>query len=238
MVLRHVPWEGPHRILDGFAGIPIQVVDALAASAVLPPAHAVRGAVIMGGPMSVNDTGAYPGLKAEIEWIRAALAAGLPMLGICLGSQLIARAAGSAVAPGRAPEIGWLPVEVGDSRDPVLGPLAPMTVALHWHGEAFALPAGAGPLARSALTDLQAFRLGNAWGVLFHPEADAALVETWLTEPSMCAEAEGVIGPDAAAALRNGAARHAEVLMHRSTAGFAGFAALTRGEATLRGPGR
>ncbi len=133
------------------------------------------------------------------------------------------------MAPGARPEIGWLLVEVADPRDPVTGPLAPMTTALHWHGDAFPLPPGATALARSAITPVQAFRLGNAWGLLFHPEVDAALVDHWLAEPSMRTEAEQVIGPDAVAALHQGADRHAPNLITRSTAGFAAFAALTRG---------
>ncbi len=228
LVLRHVPWEGPHRILEPFAGTPVRVVDALGPGAALPPATSVRGAVIMGGPMSVNDSDAHPGLAVEVAWIRSALAAGLPLLGICLGAQLIARAAGSAVGPGPRPEIGWLPVDIADPADPVLGPLAPVTVALHWHGERFDLPEGATGLARSALTTVQAFRVGNARGVLFHPEADADLVEAWLAEPSMRTEAESALGADAARALREGARRHARALVARSTAGFAAFAALTR----------
>jgi len=227
LVIRHVPWEGPHRILDAFAGIPVREVDGLAAGAALPALSDVRGAVIMGGPMSVNDTDSYSGLDAEVEWIRQALPTGLPMLGICLGSQLIARAAGAPVTPGPRKEIGWLPVEIADPRDPVIGPLAPMTVALHWHGEAFPLPDGATALARSAITPVQAYRLGNAWGVLFHPEADEGLIDAWLAEPSMRAEAEEVLGPDAGAALRLGAERHAAELITRSTRGFAAFAAQT-----------
>ncbi|MEI7521248.1 MAG: type 1 glutamine amidotransferase [Thermoleophilia bacterium] len=227
LVIRHVPWEGPHRILDAFAGIPVVEVDGLAPGAALPALNDVRGAVIMGGPMSVNDGAEHPGLDAEVDWIRQALAVGLPMLGICLGSQLIARAAGAPVAPGPRKEIGWLPVEIADPRDPVVGPLAPMTVALHWHGETFPLPDGATALGRSALTPVQAYRLGSAWGVLFHPEADEALVDTWLTVPAMRAEAEEVLGPDAEAALRLGAMRHTEALIARSTQGFAAFAART-----------
>ena len=227
LVIRHVPWEGPHRILDAFAGIPGVEVDALAPGATLPALNDVRGAVIMGGPMSVNDRARHPGLDAEVAWIGQALAADLPMLGICLGSQLIARAAGAPVTPGPRKEIGWLPVEIADPRDPIVGPLASMTVALHWHGEAFPLPDGATALARSAITPVQAYRLGSAWGVLFHPEADEALVDSWLAEPSMHAEAIEALGPDADAALRLGAKRHAPELIARSTQGFAAFAAQT-----------
>ena len=226
LVVRHVPWEGAHRILDAFAGVPVRTVDVLDDAAGLPAHDDVRGAVIMGGPMSVNDAAAHPGLATEVEWVRQALARDLPMLGVCLGAQVIARAAGAPVAPGPQPEIGWLPVEIGDADDPVLGPLAPMTMALHWHGEAFPLPAGATALARSALTEVQAFRIGRAWGVLFHPEADAALTGQWLAEPGMRDEACRALGPDAPAALARGAARHDDVLAARSATGFAAFAGM------------
>jgi len=226
LVVRHVPWEGPHRILGAFAGVPVRVVDVLDDAAGLPVHDDVRGAVIMGGPMSVNDAAAHPGLATEVEWVRQALARDLPMLGVCLGAQVIARAAGAPVAPGLQPEIGWLPVEVADADDPVVGPLAPMTMALHWHGEAFPLPAGATALARSALTEVQAFRIGRAWGVLFHPEADAVLTGQWLEQPSMRDEACRFLGPDAPAALERGAARHGDVLAARSATGFAAFAGM------------
>lgn len=228
LIVRHVPWEGPHRIADAFGDIPLRIVDVIDEHAPLPRPTEVRGAVIMGGPMSVNDSEAHPRLEDEVAWIREGLALGTPMLGICLGSQLIARAAGADVAPGPRPEIGWLPVEVSDPGDPVLGPLAPMTTVLHWHGEAFPLPPGATSLARSAITPCQAFRIGNAWGVLFHPEADEALVDEWLTEPCMRAEARDALGPDADAALGLGARKHAAPLLERSTRGFAAFAALAR----------
>lgn len=229
LVVRHAAWEGPHRIRDAFTGVPIVVLDALGEGAAWPAHDSVRGAVLMGGPMSVNDVDAYPGLDAELAWVREGLARDLPMLGVCLGSQVLARATGAAVAPGPRPEIGWLPVEVADPRDPVIGPLAPMTPTLHWHGEAFGLPVGATPLARSAITPVQAFRLGRAWGVLFHPEADAGLVDQWLAEPVMRAEATAAIGPDFEVALRAGAERHAPALVERSTRGFAAFAGLTAG---------
>ena len=221
LVVRHVPWEGPHRILRAFAGVPVRMVDVLDDAAELPAHGDVRGAVIMGGPMSVNDVAAHPGLATEVEWVQQALARDLPMLGVCLGAQVIARAAGAPVAPGPQPEIGWLPVEIGDADDLVVGPLAPMTMALHWHGEAFPLPAGATALARSALTEVQAFRIGRAWGVLFHPEADAVLTGQWLAEPGMRDEACRVLGPDAPAALERGAARHGASLTwaSRSNAG-------------------
>src|SRR5262249_62055310 len=112
-----------------------------------------------------------------------------PVLGVCLGAQLIAAALGAEVRPGPAPEIGFATVRIRDPGDPVVGGLAPDAAVLHWHGDVFDLPEGAEVLAWSAQTQNQAFRIGNAWGLLFHPEADAALVESWLAVPEMAAEA-------------------------------------------------
>lgn len=168
--------------------------------------------------MNVDQVQRYPGLAAEREWLAAAVAADLPVLGVCLGSQLLARALGSQVRPGPEPEIGWAPVEVFDSGDPLVGGLAPTTRVLHWHGDVFDLPDGAQLLASSERTEVQAFRAGNAWGMLFHAEADAVLVERWLAEPSMAAEAPDQVAEDASV--------HAGRLVERSGPGFANFAQL------------
>ena len=148
----------------------------------------------------------------------------MPVLGICLGAQLLARALGAEVRPGEGPEIGFAPVEVADPDDPVLGGLAPDADVLHWHGDVFDLPAGAEPLASSARTEHQAFRHGNAWGVLFHPEADFALVEAWLAVPEMVDEAVAALGDDGTAALPGRAAAAEPDLVERTTPGFEAFA--------------
>jgi GMP synthase (glutamine-hydrolysing) len=176
--------------------------------------------------MNVEETDRYPALAAEREWLAEAAERDMPVLGICLGAQLLARALGAEVRPGEGPEIGFAPVEVHDPSDPILGSLAPSTEVLHWHGDVFDLPDGAQPLASSARTEHQAFRAGNAWGVLFHPEADLALVKTWLAVPEMIEEARAAIGNKGAAALP-GRAREAEpALVERTAPGFRAFAEL------------
>lgn len=230
LVVEHVAWEGPHRIADALSDLPLRRVEpAVDAASALPTPGQVSGAVFMGGPMSVHDTDRFPMLAREIDWIADALERGLPVLGVCLGAQLLARALGAEVRPASAPEIGWGRVEVLDAADPVVGPLAPSTEVLHWHGEVFDLPAGATPLARSAPTAVQAFRAGSsAWGVLFHAEADARLVERWLAEPTMAAEAREALSADHARLLREGARRAESDLVARSTLGFEAFAARCR----------
>jgi GMP synthase (glutamine-hydrolysing) len=207
LVVRHVPWEGPYRILDAFPDVQVRMVDVLAAGTPLPAPADVRGAVFMGGPMSVNDVAIHPRLAEEVAWLAEAIARDLPVLGVCLGAQLIARALGAPVVPAAEKELGFAPVEIVEPSDPLVAPLAPRSTVLHWHGEVFELPPGARLLARTAATDVQAFRTRNAWALLFHPEANAELVETWLAEPVMAGDAAKVLGQGFADVLRDGVRR-------------------------------
>ena len=223
LAIQHVPWEGPHRILDACGGLRVKTVKPLAGHPLL--AHdEVAGAVVMGGPMNVDEVERFPALAAEREWLAGAVERGMPVLGICLGAQLLARALGAEVRAGETPEIGFAPVEVSAPDDPLLGGLAPSTEVLHWHGDVFDLPAGAEHLASSERTACQAFRAGNAWGVLFHPEADFALVEAWLAVPEMIDEAVAALGDEGEHELPERAAELEDALIERTTPGFAAFA--------------
>jgi GMP synthase (glutamine-hydrolysing) len=225
LTIQHVPWEGPHRILDACGALRVHTVKPLAGQA-LPPHEEVAGAVVMGGPMNADEVERFPALAAEREWLAEAVRRELPLLGICLGAQLLARALGAEVRAGEGSEIGFAPVAVSDPEDPVLGGLAPSTDVLHWHGDVFDLPEGAQPLASSEQTEHQAFRLGNAWGALFHPEADFALVEAWLAVPEMIDEAVAARGNDGVHALPELAAAAEPALVERTAPGFEAFAAL------------
>jgi GMP synthase (glutamine-hydrolysing) len=225
LVFQHVPWEGPHRILDACAGLRVQTVKPLAHQP-LPPPEEVAGAVVMGGPMSADEVERFPGLAAEREWLAAAHGLGLPLLGICLGAQILARALGAEVRVGEGPELGFAPVEVHEPDDPLLGGLAPGAEVLHWHGDVFDLPDGATRLASSSRTENQAFRHGDAWGVLFHPEADFALIEAWLAVPEMIDEAVAALGNEGEHALPERAAELEDDLTARTAPGFAAFARL------------
>lgn len=225
LAIQHVPWETPHRILDACTGLEVRTVRPLEGEPL--PRHAdVCGALVMGGPMNVDEVERYPGLPAEHEWLAEASRIEMPVLGICLGAQLLARALGAEVRTGEGPEIGFAPVEVHDRLDLVVGTLAPRTTVLHWHGDVFHLPAGAVPLASSAQTECQAFRHGNAWGLLFHPEADATLLDAWLAVPDMIEEAKSALGPNAPAEMRHQAQAAESELIARSTPGFQAFAEL------------
>lgn len=225
LAIQHVSWEGPHRILEACSALEVRTTRPLEGDPL--PSHAdVAGAIVMGGPMNVDDLERHPGLAEEREWLAEAMRLQMPILGICLGAQLLARAVGAEVRLGEGPEIGFAPVQIHEPGDPILGSLAPQTTVLHWHGDVFDLPDGATPLASSERTKLQAFRRGNAWGVLFHPEADVALVDTWLSEPTMAAEAKDVLGKHAPAELRRQAETAEQQLTARSTPGFQAFAQL------------
>lgn len=228
LAVQHVPWEGPHRILDACGGLQVRTVKPLAGQP-LPAHEEVAGAVLMGGPMNADEVERFPALAAEREWLAEAVGRGMPVLGICLGAQLLARALGAEVRPGPAPEIGFGPVEVIDPTDPLLGGLAPRADVLHWHGDVFDLPPGAEHLASSERTECQAFRAGNAWGVLFHPEADYALVEAWLAVPAMLREAVAALGDEGEHALPERAAELEDGLIERTAPGFAAFAEIVAG---------
>ena len=230
LVVKHVPWEGPHRIGDALISAEVELdVRCTLDGDELPGVDEVIGAVFMGGPMNVDEVEEYPGLLDEREWIAAAASAGLPMLGVCLGAQLIARALGSAVEPGPAPEIGWAPITVHEESDPLARHLAPEADVLHWHGDVFDLPPGAALLASSARTAVQGFRAGNAWGFLFHAEADLDLARLWMNEPSMRDEALTVLGEEGTARILSEAAELDVRIRERTDPLFSEFAEIVRG---------
>jgi GMP synthase (glutamine-hydrolysing) len=151
----------------------------------LPAAADAYDAVItFGGAMHVDQGDAHPWIPAEIAFLGELLERGVPLLGVCLGAQLVARAAGGEVRRAREPEIGWYGVEVtadGES-DLLLAGLAPRFEAFEWHSYECLLPAGATPLATSAVC-LQAFRLGeSAWGIQFHAEVTPTDAVGWIDE--------------------------------------------------------
>jgi GMP synthase (glutamine-hydrolysing) len=151
-----------------------------------PPPDAVEryGAVLVfGGSAQVDEPHAW--LGPERLLIGDLIVAGTPLLGVCLGSQLLAQVAGGEVGPARRREIGWHEVEltVGGERDPLLGVLSPRFAAFQWHSYGFRLPPSGAALAHSSDDALQAVRVGeSAWGIQFHAEVNSAIVDAWIDE--------------------------------------------------------
>jgi len=185
-VLQHHPAENLGAIADALesAALAWQYVRVFDGHTVPADMKGAGGLIVMGGPEAVYQLDRYPYLRAEIALIENALKASRPILGVCLGSQLLAAALGANVRRAAHREIGWYPVtlrpEAKDDR--LLRGLPEEFVACHWHSDMFDLPTGAVPLASSELTELQAFRYENAWGLLFHAEMTQRIVAALVSE--------------------------------------------------------
>jgi GMP synthase (glutamine-hydrolysing) len=162
-----------------------------------PDVSRYDGLVILGGPMNCDQVERHPHLDHELECIREAIRRGRPVLGICLGSQLIARALGAPVTRNPVKEIGWYdvtPTAAGAS-DPLFRHFGGTEKIFQWHGDTFGIPAGAVHLASSPDCANQAFRFGdNVYGLQFHLEVDAPMIHRWLHTPVNCRELEGLRG--------------------------------------------
>jgi GMP synthase (glutamine-hydrolysing) len=194
LVLRHEKFEGLGYFADAFNACGVSFSYHDLGPNFLPDRH--DALVIMGGPMSAND--ALPGLAAELSLIEQGLRNRIPMLGICLGSQLLAKALGARVYRNAELEIGWAPVHLTDAgrADPLFQGIASPTTFFHWHGETFDLPEGAEWLAYSAKCRNQAFRYGDrVYGLQFHPEVSAEMIADWWTQPVNCGDVATLDGP-------------------------------------------
>lgn len=177
--------EVSYRYLDLFKA-PNSSVDLSRASAL----------VVLGGAMGVYEADRYPFLSKEIEALKEAMRHRIPTLGICLGSQLLAAAAGARVYRGPRKEIGWFPIEIEAraAQDPLLKYCPSSTMVFHWHGDTFDLPRGAEHLASSERYSHQAFRVGErAWGFQFHLEITEAMIKNWIEQSE---EKSNIANPD------------------------------------------
>ena len=212
LVVQHVEPEAPYAIGDALeaAGVTMDVRPVFAGAPLPPDLADFEGLVVMGGPMSATSDRGFPSRAAELGLLSDALARGRPTLGVCLGAQLLALAAGGTVSPGEAgPEIGWAPVVLAGAAgdDPLLAGLPDRLTVLHWHGDTFELPSATVLLASNPRYENQAFRTGDrAWGLQFHIEIDARAVAAFLDAFGADAAAAGTsataIAADAPAMLQ------------------------------------
>jgi GMP synthase (glutamine-hydrolysing) len=200
LVLQHIACEPPgayeDELLDRDGSLNRVMVDQ---GEPLPEWRDFDGIVAMGGPMGAYEDAEFSWLTDEKGLIATAVAGGMPVWGVCLGAQLLAASLGATVAPGPAPEVGVLAVQrtAAAASDPVFSLLPDEFRALQWHGDTFALPAGAVQLARSDAYEQQAFVLGRAYGIQFHLEVGAGLADEWAAVPAYAASLEAIMGAGA-----------------------------------------
>lgn len=213
LVFRHGPSEPIGLIADSLdvRGVEWHYADPSTAD----PENA-QAVIVMGGSMSVNDP--LPWLRDEERAITRAISSGTPVLGVCLGAQLLAKCLGAKVAPMGHKEIGWHPVRFTEAglQDPLFAGLSPQETFFHWHGENFALPGGAELLASSAGCPHQAFRAGeNLYGLQFHPEVTPEIINQWCQEDEACGDNREASDPVDAHAHEDRARELAEIIFGR-----------------------
>jgi GMP synthase (glutamine-hydrolysing) len=182
LVVQHTPEETPGIVAQVLqeSGYELHTINTVAEKHA-PSDHGDAAAlIVMGGPMGVYETGRYPFLLDELRLLENALKANIPILGVCLGSELLAKALGAKVYQGKQKEIGWFPVTLTEDarHDALWREIESPVLSFHWHGDVFELPKGAVSLARSEHTECQAFRYeSNAYGFLFHAEVTPMIAQ-------------------------------------------------------------
>ena len=215
VVIQHVPHERLGTFEEfftqaGCALLPLNVYDAKAA---WPRLDDVAGIVSMGGPMSVYEQAKHPWIAQELELLREAVDRKLPVLGVCLGAQMLAAALRAEVTKAAQKEIGWYPLmrEPGADGDPLFEPFGQTETVFQWHGDTFALPQGAVRLASSPLCGRmeQAFRYrDNVWGLQFHVEVTEPIIRAWMRVPANQAELTSLRGSTDPMAIRRQSPQH------------------------------
>jgi len=188
IVLRHTPIEGLGLLANALRdyGVHHRYLDVPRGDALPKDVRAVGGVIVLGGPMGVYQADEHPFLKTESAFVEKAIAAGRPVLGVCLGAQLIAQVLGARVYAGERREVGWAPVQLTDDGrdDPLLAGLDDPLTVFHFHGDTYEMPPDAANLARSSMYEQQAFRWGDTvYGFQFHLEFTEPMISRLLSEP-------------------------------------------------------
>ena len=185
IIIKHIDIEGPGTIAEFLddENIPYEVIDIFNGEPLPDSLSNTSAILVLGGPMNVYEEDKYPFLKDENEFLKEAIEKDLPILGFCLGAQLIAKAKGATVKKAPEKEIGWFKISLNSNglNDPLFQGFPEEIDVFQWHGDTFEIPEGAHKLAESELCPNQAFRIGNnIYGLQFHVEVTEEMIQQWL----------------------------------------------------------
>jgi len=212
LVLQHLDIESPALIADVLkvAGHQLTTLH-LYRGDTLPTAMAgIDGVIIMGGPGSANDPTTQ--MQQELEWVKAAMANGMPMLGVCLGAQVMAKAAGASIIASPVRELGWFPImRTGEAaHDPLFCSMPDALPVFQWHGETFTITDAMHLVATNPQVPAQAFRLARVqYGLQFHVEVDASVIASWI---AYGASERTALGHEGIALLHKDTARYLDAM--------------------------
>ncbi len=228
LVCQHVPYEllGTLNPLFKEHGFRIRYVNFGRFPELQPSLEGYNGLVILGGPMNVDQGHRFPHLHHEVKMVEAALKKEIPVLGVCLGAQIIAKALGAQVGQNPEKEIGWHDVFLTEAgkKDFLFATFQQPEKIFHWHGDTFEIPRGAVHLAASEICKNQAFRYGKkVYGLQFHLEVDEPMIERWLVVPHHKEEMENLKGKVDPKDIREQTPRHIHRLKSLSHSAFSEF---------------
>jgi GMP synthase (glutamine-hydrolysing) len=221
LILQHVPWERPGILGDVLGAHSLQYTTRSFLYGPPPPSLSeISGLVVLGGPMEALDYEGRPALRDEADLVRSVVAAGIPLLGVCLGHQIIAAALGAKLHAGAVNEVGIGTVDVLVD-DPALGASGSAVSVLHWHHDIVEAPDGATVLAETSQTPNQAFRIGDSiFAMQFHVEVDKHMLERWLGVDEMVDD----LSPEVRLTLQADFAAAAPQMRQLADRAFGGFA--------------